>query len=272
VDTVRVDRLTAVGVTCALCHSTVDDAFAPGVGHRLDGWPNRDLDVGAIVALSPAVPAGLKAILQTWGPGRYDPRLNLDGVDSPIILPPAYGLRDVELETYTGDGPISYWNAYVAVTQMHGQGSFSDPELGLSLTRDPDLVTPKLPALREYQLSLEAPDPPSGSFDAAAAERGEDVFENGCASCHDPSSSFTDVNEGKLHAPAETGMDATYAARTKSGQYRTTPLRGVWQRQPYFHDGSASTLEDVVAHYDAQLILGLTAQEKADLVSYLESL
>jgi mono/diheme cytochrome c family protein len=268
------DRLTRFGITCALCHSTVDDSFGEGIGRRLDGWANRDLNVGAIVALSPAVTPDLKTVLNGWGPGRYDPRVNIDGVNAPLVIPPAYGLRDVELETVTGDGVVSYWNAYVAVTQMHGQGSFSDPRLGISVNRTPDLVTPKLPALREYQLSLEAPAPPAGSFDAAAAERGRAVFNGAgtCAECHDPRSSFTDVNDGVLHAPSETGMDGTYAARTATKRHRTTPLRGAWQHAPYFHDGSAATFADVVDHYDDVLDLGLTAGQKSDLVAYLKSL
>jgi cytochrome c553 len=268
------DQLTRLGITCALCHSTVDNSFTDGIGRRLDGWANRDLNVGAIVALSPAVSSDLKAVLNSWGPGRYDPRINIDGVDAPIVIPPAFGLRDVELETFTGDGVVSYWNAYVAVTQMHGQGSFSDPRLGITVTRSPDLVTPKLPALREYQFSLEAPAPPSGSFNAAAAERGSTVFSGAgtCAECHDPRSSFTDVNAGVLHAPSETGMDGTYAARTATERYRTTPLRGAWQHAPYFHDGSAATFAAVVEHYDGVLNLGLTAVQKSDLVEYLKSL
>jgi mono/diheme cytochrome c family protein len=268
------DRLVRLGITCALCHSTVDDSFSEGIGRRLDGWANRDLNVGAIVALSPSVPAALKDVLNGWGPGIYDPRINIDGINSPIVIPPAYGLRQVEMETVTADGPVSYWNAYVAVTQMHGQGSFSDPRLGISVARSPDLVTPKLPALREYQLSLEAPAPPSGSFDAAAAERGRAVF-NGdgqCAECHDPRSSFTDVNDGVLHQPAEIGADPTYAQRTATKRYRTSPLRGIWQHPPYFHDGSAADLPAVVEHYDTVLELGLTAAQKADLVQYLRSL
>lgn len=268
------ERLTRLGVTCALCHSTVDNSFAPGIGRRLDGHPNRDLDVGAIVALSPAVPAALRTVLQTWGPGKYDPRINFDGESTPLVLPPAYGLRRVARETYTGEGPVSYWNAYVAVTQMHGQGSFSDPRLGVSIVRTPDLVTSKLPALREYQFSLEAPAPPPGSFDVAAAARGRSVFDGpgGCAACHRPDSEFTDVNDGWLHAPAETGMDPAYAARTTQKRYRTTPLRGLWQRPPYFHDGSAATVEAVVEHYDRVRSLDLSVQEKADLVQYLKSL
>src|SRR5690606_1626903 len=269
-----VKRLTRVGITCALWHSTVDNSFAPGIGKRLGGWPNRDLNVGAIVALSPAADAGLKTILNGWGPGFYDPRINIDGLNTPIVIPPAFGLRDVDMETYTAEGPVSYWNAYVAVTQMHGQGSFEDPRLGIDINASPDLVTSKLPALREYQFSLEAPAPPAGSFDAAAAARGEALFNGaaGCAECHVPRSAFTDVNRGVLHDPSETGMDAAYAQRTTQKRYRTTPLRGAWQHPPYFHDGSAATLADVVAHYNSFLQLGLTAQQRADLVEYLKSL
>ena len=267
------DRLVRVGVTCALCHSTVDDALAPGIGHRRDGWPNMQLDPGAIVALSPAVPAATKAILNAWGPGRYDPRINIDGLNTPLVLPPAYGLLGVEKETYTAEGPVSYWNAYVAVTQMHGQGVFIDPRLGVRVVQTPDLVTPKLAALQAYQLSLVKPPPPSGSFDAVAAARGRLVFEGAanCVSCH-RGATFTDVNDGVLHAPAETGMDPAYAARTTQKAYRTTPLRGLWQHAPYFHDGSAATLADVVAHYDRVRRLGLTAQQQRDLVEYLKTL
>jgi mono/diheme cytochrome c family protein len=268
------DTLTRVGITCALCHSKVDDSFAPGIGARLDGWPNRDLNVGAIVALSPAIPAPLKAIMRSWGPGMYDPRINIDGTNTPLVIPPAYGLRGVELETVTAEGPVSYWNAYVAVTQMHGQGSFSDPRLGISITRTPDLVTPKLRALFEYQRSLDAPAPPAGSFDGARAALGKAIFEGKarCATCHIPEDSFTDSNLGRLHSPAETGMSAAYAERTATKRYRTSPLRGIWQHPPYFHDGSAATLAEVVTHYDGVLELGLSAQEQAELVEYLKSL
>ena len=155
-----------------------------GIGRRMDGWPNRDLNVGAIIALSPALPADKKAVYTSWGPGKYDPRYNLDGKSTPLVLPPAYGLADVKNETYTAEGPISYWNAYVAVTQMHGQGNFSDPRLGIDVKHSPDMVTPKLPALRAYQHSLPTPPPPAGAFDAAAAERGRAVFDRTCASCH----------------------------------------------------------------------------------------
>jgi mono/diheme cytochrome c family protein len=268
------DRLTRVGITCALCHSTVDNSFAPGIGKRLDGHPNRSLNVGAIVALSPAVPASLKAILNGWGPGRYDPRINIDGQNTPLVLPPAFGLRRVAKETYTAEGEVSYWNAYVAVTQMHGQGSFSDPRLGISVTRSPDLVTSKLPALREYQFSLDAPAPPPGSFDVAAAARGKLVFNGSgrCASCHIPEAEFTDVNNGILHLPSETGMNGAYAQRTTQKRYRTTPLKGLWQHAPYFHDGSAADVAAVVEHYNGTLALGLTTQQKSDLAQYLKSL
>ncbi|HYJ78589.1 MAG TPA: hypothetical protein VEW03_03230, partial [Longimicrobiaceae bacterium] len=265
------DTLTRVGITCALCHSTVDDAFSPGIGHRRDGWPNRDLNVGAIVALSPALTAAQRAVYSSWGPGKYDPRFNIDGKNTPLVLPPAYGLARVENETYTAEGPISYWNAYVAVTQMHGHGNFSDPRLGIRIVQTPDMVTPKLAALRAYQHSLAAPPPPAGSFDAAAAERGRGVFNGSCASCH-VDGNLTDNNRGVLHEPAETGMDGAYAARTVNRRYRTTPLRGLWQHPPYFHDGSAATLPAVVEHYDSVRRLNLSEAQKRDLVEYLKTL
>jgi hypothetical protein len=208
----------------------------------------------------------------------YDPRFNIDGRNVPVVLPPAFGLRQVKDELYTGDDTISYWNQYVAVTQMHGQGSFVDPRLGINLVRTPDLVQPKLAALRDYQHSLETPSAPATSFDAAAAERGEAVFTGAgrCASCHFPERAFTDVNSGRLHTASETGMDPEYATRSITKRYRTTPLRGLWQppqlRGPYFHDGSAATLAAVVDHYDSERSLGLTAAQKSDLVEYLKSL
>jgi len=267
------DSLVRVGITCALCHSTVDNSFAPGIGHRLDGWPNVDLDPGTIIALSPAVTAAQKAVYTSWGHGKYDPRYNIDGQNTPLVLPPAFGLSGVDAETYTAEGPVSYWNAYVAVTQMHGHGNFDDPRLGIHISQSPDEVTPKLQALRDYQFSLQVPRAPVGSFDAAAAERGRTVFAGAgrCASCH-TGSTFTDVNQGRLHAPEETGMDPAYAARTTSKAYRTTPLRALWQHAPYFHDGSAATLRDVVEHYDSFLDLQLTDAQKGDLVEYLKSL
>ncbi len=280
--------LDSIGITCALCHSTVDNALTAGVGHRLDGRPNRDLNVGAVIALSPALTAEQKKLFNSWGPGRFDPRLQafdgtkfipLNSSTLPVLIPPAYGLQRVGFETVTGDGPISYWNNYVGVSQMGGHGSFSDPRLKLKITQTPDQVTPKLPALLEYQLSLRAPEPPGGSFDRRAARRGEALFAGAarCATCHKPPA-FTDVLSGPnsavplLHAPSETGIEAVYASRSAPGKYRTAPLRGVWQHPPYFHDGRAADLAAVVDHYDKVLSLGLSAVQKADLVEYLKSL
>jgi mono/diheme cytochrome c family protein len=281
-------QLTKVGVTCALCHSSVDDSFAPGIGKRLDGWANIDLNVGAIVALSPALDEATKAEFRTWGPGKYDPRhhafdgtniIPLNSPSLPIVIPPIYGLKGVGFETFTADGPISYWNSYVGVGQMGGNGNFRDPRIGLFINQTPDLVTPKLRALLEYQLSLRPPRAPKGSLDEAAVRRGKRLFrvQAQCASCH-RGPNFTDVLSGPdrrvpfLHEPAETGMDPAYAARTATGKYRTTPLRGLLQHPPYFHDGSAPDLLAVVNHYDTLFGLTLTAAQKADLVEYLKSL
>jgi hypothetical protein len=271
-------KLERVGITCALCHSTVDNSFAPGIGKRLDGWPNRDLNVGAIVALSPAVTAAQKAVYNSWGPGKYDPRYNIDGKNMPVVIPPAFGLRQVAKEIYTGDGPVSYWNAYVAITQMHGHGPFADPRIGLTKNNTPpDLVTSKLPALREYQFSLIAPAPVAGSFDLAAAGRGRALFMGAarCATCH-VSGSLSDVNAGTLHAPAEVGQSAAYADRSATKRYRTTPLRGLSHapqlKGPYFHDGSAATLEAAVDHEVTTFKITVTDAQKHDLVEYLKTL
>jgi mono/diheme cytochrome c family protein len=265
------NHITRLGITCALCHSTVDNSVMAGIGRRMDGWPNRDLNVGAIIALSPVLAADKKAVYTSWGPGKYDPRYNQDGKNTPLVIPPAYGLAQVKNETYTAEGPISYWNAYVAVTQMGGQGNFSDPRLGIEVTHSPDMVSPKLQALRAYQHSLPAPPPPAASFDTAIAERGRTIFDRTCASCH-VGGSGTDNNNGTLHAPGDTGVDGAYAARTANKAYRTTPLRALWQHAPYFHDGSAATLADVVVQYNRVRGLGLTAEQQRDLVEYLKSL
>jgi mono/diheme cytochrome c family protein len=268
--TVAGDQITRLGITCALCHSTVDSPT--GIGHRKDGWPNHDLAVGTIISVSPGLPPALEPIYASWPRGFYDARFNFDGVSKPVVIPPAYGLHGVGLETYTGEGPISYWNQYVAVTQMHGVGSFSEPKLGIDIVvpAQQDLVRPKLPALREYQHSLEAPAPPAGSFDAAAAARGADVFKTvaGCAQCH-TGPSYTN---GNLHAPAETGMEPVHAQRSTTKQYRATPLRGLWQHAPYFHDGSAATLAAVVDHYVGVLGVTLTPAQRSDLIEFLKSL
>jgi hypothetical protein len=280
------DNLATVGITCALCHSTVDNSFAPGIGKRLDGWANTTLNPGAIIALSPFITD--KEPYLSWGPGKFDPRFrifdgtNVIGINSPtlpVVIPPVYGLQGVGFETFNADGPISYWNNYVGVTQMGGQGSFNDPRIGLTVTQTPDLVTPKLPALLQYQLSLQTPPPPNGSFNRAAARRGADLFAGAaaCATCHKPPT-FTDVLSGPtvptLHNPLDIPTDPAYAERSATKEWRTTPLRALWQHPPYFHDGSAASLLDVVNRYndDPRFALGLSNRQKADLVEFLKSL
>ena len=272
------DTLVRVGTTCALCHSTVNNSFAPGIGSRLDGWPNSDLNPGAIIALSPALSGDRKAVYNSWGKGRYDPRFNFDGVNGPVVIPPAYGLLGVNSIIYTGDGPdIAYWNRYVGVTQMHGHGSFTDSRIGADVQNPPDMISSKLPALQAYQLSLAAPAPPAGSFNAAAAQRGRVVFEGAgrCATCH-VGNLLTDANI-RLHDPSEVVSEPepngvpSYASRSATRKYRTTPLRGLLRHPPYFHNGIAATLDDVVELYDARKGLTLTVEQKADLVEYLKS-
>jgi mono/diheme cytochrome c family protein len=271
------DRLTRVGTTCALCHSTVDNSFSPGIGKRLDGWPNRDLNPGAIIALSPALDAAAKQVFNSWGKGKYDPRFNIDGLNKPVVIPPAYGLEGIHRITFTGDGEeIAYWNRYVAVTQMGGLGTMREPRLNIDITNGTeDRVSSKLPALQAYQLSLPAPAAPAGSFDAAAAERGKAVFEGAgqCATCHS-GALFTDANT-RLHPPADSMAEPetpSYASRSATKMYRTSPLKGVWQHAPYFHDGSAATLADVVTVYNTKRALNLSAQQRSDLTEYLKSL
>ena len=274
------DTLTHVGITCALCHSTVDDSFAPGIGKRLDGWPNRDLNPGLIISLSPALTPAQKAVYSSWGKGMYDPRFNFDGINGPQVISPAFGLAGIHKVTATGDGDeIAYWNRYVGVTQMGGHGNFTEPRLGINVTNGTDdLISSKLPALQAYQLTLAAPPPPAGSFDAAAAQRGAALFSGkaGCAGCHS-GPEFTDANT-RLHNPSEVASEPepngvpSYASRTATKQYRTAPLKGVWQHPPYFHNGSAATLEDVVMAYNTKKSLGLTGAEIADVAQYLKSL
>jgi hypothetical protein len=273
------DVLTKVGITCALCHSTVDNSFAPGIGKRLDGWPNHDLNPGAIIALSSALTPAQKAVYNSWGKGKYDARFNFDGKNGPTVIPPAYGLKGVTSVTYTGDGAeLAYWNRYVAVTQMHGHGSWVEPRLAENVQNPPDMVTSKLAALQAYQLSISSPPAPVGSFDAAAAARGQVVFDGAgkCASCH-AGTHFTDA-PGKLHSPTEVVSEPepnnapSFASRSATKMYRTTPLRGLWQHAPYFHNGVATTLDGVVEVYNTRKALGLSAQQKADLVQYLKSL
>jgi hypothetical protein len=297
-------RLTSIGIQCALCHSTVDDAFAPGIGHRLDGWSDQDLNVGAIVALAPnlrpfadllRVPQDtVRAVLNSWGPGRFDAELVLDGKafrpdgkTAATLIPPAFGLAGVNLHTWTGWGSVTHWNAFVAVLEMHGQGTFFDPRLndpvqfpvaaaaGFGNVRNtPNLITAKLAPLHVYQLNIPAPKPPAGSFDQAAAEHGAQVFRDkaGCARCHVPPL-FTEPG-WNMHTPAEVGIDAFQADRSPDRRYRTAPLKGLWthQKRGFYHDGRFTTLLSVVNHYNDFLTLGLTEQEKTDLVEYLKSL
>ena len=274
------DTLTRVGITCALCHSTVDNSFAPGIGKRLDGWPNRDLIPGTIIALSPALTAEQKAVYNSWPAGMYDPRYNIDGLNGPQVISPAYGLNGIHRTTSTGDGEnVAYWNRYVGVTQMGGHGSFYEPRTGVSITNgSDDLISDKLPALQAYQLTIEAPPPPANSFNSAAAARGKTVFNGAgrCVTCHS-GTEFTDANI-RLHQPNEVVSEPeapgvpSYASRTATREYRTAPLKGIWQHPPYFHNGSAATLEEVVDLYDTRKGLALSGQDKADLVQYLKSL
>jgi hypothetical protein len=298
-------KLTSLGIQCALCHSTVDDSFAPGIGKRLDGWPNRDLNVGAIVNLSPdlsafanalQVPEGtVRLVITNWGPGRFDAELILDGIGfrpsdgktAATLLPAAFGLAGVNLHTYTGWGSVPHWNAFVANLEMHGVGRFYDPRLndaatfpvaarlGLgNVTNSVDLITPKLPALQFYQLSLPAPKPPATNFDSAAAGRGQLLFTGkaDCARCHTPPI-FTEPG-WNMHTPAEIGIDAFQANRSPDKRYRTTPLGGLFTRAKggFYHDGRFTNLLEVVNHYDQVFTLTLTPDEKNDLVEYLKSL
>ncbi len=279
-------KLVRMGITCALCHSTVDNSFAPGIGNRMDGWPNRDLNPGLIISLSPALDQATKAVYASWGKGLYDPRFNHDGLNNPVIIPPAYGLYGIPKAIFTGDGdvehepagPVAYWNRYVAVTQMHGHGYFADPRLNnwvVDHREGDDLVTDKLPALQAYQFSISAPKPNANSFDATAALRGKVLFsgKGQCAICHN-GPLFTDVTDGgRLHPQsASVAPDKDYVNRSATKQWRVTPLKGIWQHPPYFHDGSAATLADVVARYNQERNLNLSASEKADLTEYLKSL
>jgi len=297
-------KLVSMGIQCALCHASVDDSLAPGIGHRLDGWGNRDLDVGAIVSLSPNlqpftdllgvdVPT-VKKVLASWGPGCFDAELNIDGKGlrpdgkrACTLIPPAYGLAGVNLHTWTGFGSVPYWNAYVGVNEMHGSGTFFDARLSdknqfpvsaksgsYDSRGKPDQLTSKLAALHFYQLAIPAPKPPKGSYDEVAAARGKNVFETKgkCAACHVPPL-YTEPGNN-LHAPSEIGVDSFQADRSPTHMYRTAPLAGLWSRQSrgFYHDGRFQTLDDVINHYDQHMHLGLTEAEIKDLVEFLKSL
>ena len=296
--------LRSVGIQCALCHSTVDNSFAQGIGHRLDGWANRDLNIGAIVALAPNLKpvadllgvdqATVRAVLNSWGPGRFDAELFLDGKafrpdgkTAAVLIPPAFGLAGVNLHTWTGWGSVTYWNAFVANLEMHGKGTFFDPRLndptqfpvaaaaGFGNVRNtPDLITPKLADLQFYQLGITAPKPPKGSFDENAAARGKELFEGQakCATCH-VSPLFTEPG-WNMHTPEEIGVDDFQANRAPDKRYRTAPLKGLWTHTKggFYHDGRFATLGDVVRHYNSFFGLGLGDSQVHDLVEYLKSL
>ena len=302
----RSGKLESVGITCALCHSTVDDSLAPGIGARLDGWANRDLNVGEIIAFAPTVApfaqllgvdeATVRKVFRSWGPGKFDAQLVLDGKafqpdgrSAATLLPAAFGLAGVNLHTYTGWGSVPYWNAFVAILEMQGKGTFFDPRLddaskfpiaaanGFSdVRREPDLVTPKLADLHFYQLAIPAPKAPKGSFDARSAERGKQLFaadgKARCATCHVPPL-YTEPGFN-LHKPEDIGIDAFQAQRSPDEGYRTTPLRGLWTHTKggFYHDGRFATLSAVVDHYDEFQSLGLSDAERRDLVEFLKSL
>jgi hypothetical protein len=295
----RGNRLSSVGITCAVCHATVDDSFAPGIGRRRDGWPNRDLNVGAIIALAPnkkpitdllkVDEATVNKVLASWGPGKFDAELFLDGKgfrpdgkSAATLIPAAFGLDGVNLHTYTGWGSVPYWNAFVANLEMHGIGNFSDERLDSArqfpvaararfahVRHKRDLITSKLPALQLYQLSL--PVPRATHLDRAAVRRGRAIF-NGkgrCATCHVPPT-FTDAG-WNLHTGEEVCIDNFQSSRSPTFRYRTTPLRGLVAKTKggFYHDGRFPTLRAVVDHYDSCFKLGFSAREKSDLVQYL---
>jgi hypothetical protein len=296
--------LKSVGIQCALCHSAVDNSFTAGIGHRLDGWANRDLDVGSIIALAPNLEpiatllgvdeATVRKVLHGWGPGRFDAELELDGKGfrpdgktSAVLIPPAFGLAGVNLHTWTGWGSVPHWNAFVANLEMHGKGTFVDSRLDDGaqfpvaaknhlghLSNTPDLVTSKLGALQFYQLAIPAPVPPAGSFKQEAAERGKIVFDGNakCATCHVPPL-YTEPG-WNMHTPSEVCVDDFQANRSPDRRYRTTPLSGLWTHTEggFYHDARFPTLQDVVSHYDKCMSLGLTTQQKTDLVEFLKSL
>jgi cytochrome c5 len=296
--------LKSVGIQCALCHSTVDNALAPGIGHRLDGWANRDLNVGAIIAAAPNLQpiadllstdqATVRKVLNSWGPGKFDAELLLDGKafrpdgkPAATLIPPAFGLAGINLHTWTGWGSVPHWNALVANLEMRGKGDFYDSRLDNAaqfpiaaanhfghVQNNPDLITAKLPALHLYQLSIPAPAPPARSFDHAAADRGRELFSGKakCSTCH-ANPVFTEPG-WNMHKASEVCVDDFEANRAPDHAYRTTPLNGLWTHTKggFYHDGRFATLADVVNHYDMCLSLGLTNREQGDVVEYLRSL
>jgi hypothetical protein len=326
----RGSSLQSVGIQCSLCHSSVDDsepalcgsAISPNpgtgcIGHRLDGWANRDLNVGAIIALAPDLSAlatvlgtdqpTVRSVLNSWGPGKFDAELVLDGkafnaaqitdgvvtgthVPGASLIPPAFGLGGINLHTWTGWGSVPHWNAFVANLEMHGQGRFFDPRLDNAaqfpiaaangfgdlphINPDDDRITSKLSDLQFYQLAIPAPPPPAGSFEPAAAARGDALFSGKakCNNCHvEPTWSEPGWN---LHSPADVCIDAFQADRAPDSRYRTSPIGELFThgKGGFYHDGRFPTLTAVVNHYNTCMSLGLTASEQSDLIQYLLSL
>jgi hypothetical protein len=297
------NKIKSVGLTCASCHSTVDSES--GIGNPLDGWPNRDLNVGAIISMAPDLSAltkmlnvdeaTVKKVLASWGPGKFDAELNLDGKafrpdgkPAATLIPEAFGHLGHNLHTWGGGwGNVTYWNAYVANLELAGQGNFYDKRLmnakqypvaakmgfGDKRTND-DKVTDKLAALQFYQLAIPAPKAPKGSFNEDAAKRGEAVF-NGkakCATCHVPPL-FCEPG-WSTHKASELCVDDFQANRSPDSSYVTQGLKGLWAHAKggFYHDGRFATLLDVVNHYNTCKSLGLSESEKNDLVEYLKSL
>ena len=297
-------KLESVGIQCALCHSVVDDRFAPGIGRRRDGWPNRDLDVGAIVAAAPDLTAftdllgvddeTLRTVLRGWGRGKFDAFVNLDGKatrpdggSAATLIPPLFGLEGVGLMSWNGWGGIGAWMPMVIVLELHGQGTFADRRLrdatqfpiaaanGFDrVVNSPDRVTPHLAALLAYVESLDPPPAPEGSYDPEAATRGQALFAGRarCTNCHVPP---LYTLPGFNSVPAATiGIDSFQADRSPNLGYRPPPLRGVFTRQKggFFHDGRFASVNDVVAHFNAQFALALTPEEASDLAEFVKSL
>jgi len=300
------ETLQSVGITCALCHTQVDDSLAPGIGKRLDGWANRDLNIGAIIAAAPNLNPfstllgvgedTVRAVLNSWGPGKFDAELLLDGKafrpdgkSGATLIPPAFGLAGVNLHTWTGWGSVAHWNALVAVLEMGGKGNFFDPRLddsnkfpiaaannfgNIRISEEQDQVTAKLPALHLYQISLAAPTPTVGENKTESIKRGKNVFTTkaGCNRCHVPPL-YTEPG-WNLHKAEELGIDNFQASRSPDEGYRTSPLKGLWTHHKggFYHDGRFQTLRDVINHYDRFFDLQLDDVEKEDLENFLNSL
>lgn len=298
-------NLNSIGITCASCHSTVSSPT--GIGSRLDGWANRDLNVGAIVSLAPDLSAyedllgvdnaTVKKVLSSWGPGKFDALLNLDGKafrpdgkSGATLIPEAFGHAGHNQHTWTGGwGNVTYWNAYVANLELQGQGNFYDPRLmdpkqfpvaakagfgNKRNTTENDKVTDYLAALQFYQLAIPAPKAPDSLYNKDAANRGKSLFDGKakCTSCHVPPL-FTEPG-WNTHKPEEICIDDFQSNRSPDKSYVTQGLKGLWTHMKggFYHDGRFATLKDVVNHYNDCKQLSLSEEEKNDLVEYLKSL